>query len=276
MPSKSKGPDPADLQPITNARQASLDDEDAARPTGLPKGDELEKAARHESKRIRKLQSKLYADARYALLVVLQGRDASGKDGTVRKVFRSVNPMGCDVTSFKDPTEIEKEHDFLWRIEQRVPRRRMIGIFNRSHYEDVIAPRVHQTIPEKIWRARYDEINKFEQTLRENAVVILKFFLHISRDEQKKRLTDRLEDRKKNWKFRLGDLADPQVWDEYTAAYHDAIAKCSTSWAPWYLVPADDEDARDLLVARKIADTLDALKLRYPPLDPELKGIRIK
>ena len=276
MPSKSKGPDPADLQPITSARQVRLEDEDASRPSGLPKGDDLEKAAKHESKRIRKLQSKLYADARYALLVVLQGRDASGKDGTVRKVFRSVNPMGCDVTSFKAPTEIEKEHDFLWRIEQRVPRRRMIGIFNRSHYEDVIVPRVHKTTPEKVWRARYDEINKFEQTLTENAVVILKFFLHISRDEQKKRLTDRLEDRKKNWKFRAGDLDDRELWDEYTAAYHDAIAKCSTSWAPWYLVPADDEDARDLLVARKIADTLDALKLRYPPLDPELKGIRIK
>src|SRR5438874_11437540 len=198
MPRKSEKPDPAILQPVTNARQVSLADRDAAPPDGLPEGDALVKAAKRESKRIRKLQAKFYADARYALLVVLQGRDASGKDGTVRKVFRSVNPMGCDVTSFKEPTEIEKEHDFLWRIEQRVPRRRMIGIFNRSHYEDVIAPRVHQTIPEKIWRARYDEINKFEQTLRENAVVILKFFLHVSRNEQKKRLTDRLEDRKKN------------------------------------------------------------------------------
>src|SRR2546423_5592288 len=164
MPSKSKGPDPADLQPITSARQVRLEDEDASRPSGLPKGDDLEKAAKHESKRIRKLQSKLYADARYALLVVLQGRDASGKDGTVRKVFRSVNPMGCDVTSFKAPTEIEKEHDFLWRIEQRVPRRRMIGIFNRSHYEDVIVPRVHKTTPEKVWRAPPDANKKIEQT----------------------------------------------------------------------------------------------------------------
>src|SRR5438105_2085294 len=240
MPRKRKAPDPADLQPITRAQQVRLEDEDAARPKGLPKGDDLRSAARHESKRIRKLQSKLYADARYALLVVLQGRDASGKDGTVRKVFRSVNPMGCDVTSFKEPTEFEKEHDFLWRIEQRVPRRRMIGIFNRSHYEDVIVPRVHKTVPPNIWSARYDEINKFEQTLTENAVVILKFFLHVSHDEQKKRLTDRLEDRRKNWKFRLGDLDDRELWSEYTAAYHDAIAKCSTTWAPCYIVPAAD------------------------------------
>src|SRR6266513_1480355 len=220
MPSKSKGPDPADLQPITSARQVRLEDEDASRPSGLPKGDDLEKAAKHESKRIRKLQSVFYADARYALLVVLQGRDASGKDGTVRKVFRSVNPMGCDVTSFKAPTEIEKEHDFLWRIEQRVPRRRMIGIFNRSHYEDVIVPRVHKSLPKKVWSARYDEINGFERTLTDNSVVILKFFLHVSRDEQKKRLLERLEDRKKNWKFRAGDLDDRELWSDYTEAYH--------------------------------------------------------
>src|SRR5438045_8529657 len=142
MPMKRKPPDVADLQPITSPQQVRLEDEDAGRPKGLPKGDDLETAARHESKRIRKLQSKLYADARYALLVVLQGRDASGKDGTVRKVFRRVNPMGCEVTSFKVPTDIELEHDFLWRIEHRIPRRRMIGIFNRSYYDDVIVARV--------------------------------------------------------------------------------------------------------------------------------------
>lgn len=268
--------DPAELQPITSARQVKLDDADAARPKGLPKGDDLDDAAKRESKRLKKLQAKLYADARYALLVVLQGRDASGKDGTVKNVFRSVNPMGCDVTSFKAPTELELEHDFLWRIEQKVPPRRMIGIFNRSHYEDVIVPRVHKTVPKKVWSARYDEINRFEQTLTDNSVVILKFFLHVSRGEQKKRLIERLEDRKKNWKFRLGDLDDRALWSEYTDAYRDAITKCSSNWAPWYIVPADDEDARDLLVARKIADALDSLKLRYPPLDPKLKGLEIK
>jgi PPK2 family polyphosphate:nucleotide phosphotransferase len=264
------------LTPITESSQISLEDADAARPEDFPSGDELDKAIKHERKRLKKLQSVLYADGRYALLVVLQGRDASGKDGTVRKVFRSVNPMGCEVTSFKTPTDIELEHDFLWRVHQRVPRRRLIGIFNRSHYEDVIVPRVRKLVPKKILAARYDQINEFERTLSASSVVVLKFFLHVSRDEQKKRLTERLEDRKKNWKFRAGDLDDRALWTEYTAAYRDAIAKCSTTWAPWYVVPADDEDARDLLISRKIADTLDDLNLEYPPLDPALEGLEIE
>jgi PPK2 family polyphosphate:nucleotide phosphotransferase len=184
--------------------------------------------------------------------------------------------MGCEVTSFKVPTDVEREHDFLWRIEGRVPARRMIGIFNRSHYEDVIVPRVHRTLPEEVWSARYEQINAFEQTLTNNDVVVLKFFLHVSRDEQKKRLTDRLNDKRKNWKFREGDLDDRALWDDYTSAFHDMIEKCSTPWAPWYIVPADDEDVRNLFVARTIADTLDGLDLRYPLLDPKLKGLKIK
>ena len=268
-------PKSAKLKPITNAKQIKLGDADAARPDDVPRGDDLDKAAKHERKRLEKLQSVLYADGRYAVLVVLQGRDASGKDGTVKKVFRSVNPMGCEVTSFKVPTDVEQEHDFLWRIHQRVPRRRIIGIFNRSHYEDVIVPRVHKTLPKKEWSARYDQINEFEKMLSKNSVVILKFFLHVSRDEQKKRLEERLDDKKKNWKFGAGDLDDRALWTEYTAAYRDAIAKCSTSWAPWYIVPADDEDTRDLLVARTIADALDDLDLSYPPLDPKLRGLKI-
>jgi len=264
------------LKPITSAREIRLGDADAGRPEDVPRGDELDEAIRHERKRLKKLQSVLYADGRYAVLVVLQGRDASGKDGTVRKVFRSVNPMGCEVTSFKAPTDIELEHDFLWRIHQRVPRRRLIGIFNRSHYEDVIVPRVRKLVPRKVWSARYDQINEFEKMLCVNAVVILKFFLHVSRDEQKKRLKERLEDRKKNWKFRAGDLDDRALWTEYTAAYREAIAKCSTKWAPWYIVPADDEDARDLLVSRTIADVLDDLDLGYPALNAELEGLKIE
>jgi PPK2 family polyphosphate:nucleotide phosphotransferase len=184
--------------------------------------------------------------------------------------------MGCEVTSFKVPTEAELAHDFLWRIHRRVPARKIIGIFNRSHYEDVIIPRVHKSLPKKVWSARYKQINDFESMLVESSVVILKFFLHVSRDEQKRRLEERLEDRKKNWKFRLGDLDDRALWDEYTSAYRDAIAKCSTDLAPWYIVPADNEDARDLLIGRTIADALDDLDLRYPPLDPELKGLKIK
>lgn len=276
MPSKRDSLGDATLKPITKPGQIKLEDKDAAPPRGLPKGDDLDDALKKDRKRLRKLQSKLYADARYALLVVLQGRDASGKDGVVKKVFRSVNPMGCEVTSFKVPTEAERQHDFLWRIEQRIPRKRMIGIFNRSHYEDIIVPQVHGSMPEEVWSARYDQINEFERTLTENSVVILKFLLHVSRDEQKKRLTERLENRKKNWKFNLGDLDDRRLWDEYTTAYHDVIEKCSTEWAPWYIVPADDEDARDLLVGQKITETLDSLDLHYPPLDPDLKGLKIE
>src|SRR3954468_3114382 len=253
--------DPLKLEAIRSRDDIRLEDADARRPDDLPHGDDLDKAIKHERKRLKKLQSLLYADGRYALLVVLQGRDASGKDCTVKKVFRSVNPMGCEVTSFKVPTDIEQAHDFLWRIHQRVPKRGIIGIFNRSHYEDIIVPRVHKALPKKVWSERYEQINSFERILTENSVVIRKFFLHISRDEQKKRLEERLENRKKNWKFRLGDLDDRSLWDEYTEAYRDVIAECSTSWAPWYVVPADSEHARNLLVARKIADTLEALEL---------------
>jgi PPK2 family polyphosphate:nucleotide phosphotransferase len=253
-----------------------LSDPDAAPPKELRHKKNLDDDAEEHVERIAKLQQKFYADGRFALLVVLQGRDASGKDGTVRKVFRGVNPMGCDVTSFKAPTDLEKEHDYLWRIHDRVPPRRMIGIFNRSHYEDVIVPRVHKLIPKKVVKQRIKQINEFERMLTDNSVVILKFFLHVSRDEQKKRLIERLEDKKKNWKFRAGDLDDRKLWDDFTKAYRDAIAKTSTSWAPWYIVPADDEDVRNVLIARRIADTLDDLDLRYPALDPELEGIEVK
>jgi len=264
------------LKGITDRDQIRLDNGDAKPPDDAPTGDELKKAAKQERKRLKKLQSVLYADGRYAVLVVLQGRDASGKDGTVRKVFRSVNPMGCEVTSFKVPTDLERSHDFLWRVHQRVPRAGIIGIFNRSHYEDVIVTRVHKLVTSKVVTARYDQINQFEKILTENNVVILKFFLHVSQKEQKKRLEERLEDRTKNWKFRLGDLDDRALWDEYTAAYTDAIAECSTKWAPWHIVPADDEDTRDLLVAQTIADRLDDLDLKYPPLDPKLRDLEIE
>ena len=263
------------LRPVLKESKIDLRDR-AAEPRALSKGKGVKKSAKVQRKRIEKLQDVFYADARFALLVVLQGRDASGKDGTVKHVFRSVNPMGCEVTSFKQPTDEERSHDFLWRIEKRVPGKRMIGIFNRSHYEDVIVPRVHRKIDDDKLRKRYEEINDFERNLVENSTIILKFFLHISRDEQKKRLMERLKNPKKNWKFRAGDLDDRALWDEYTAAYHDMIAQCSTREARWYIVPADDEDARNLLIARTIADTLDRLKLRYPRVDPKLKKLKIE
>ncbi len=264
------------LQPVTTKHDVRLDDGHAHVHGHVKSGDALEAAMAKEVERVSELQRVLYADARYAVLIVLQGRDASGKDGTVKRVFREVNPQGCFVTSFKVPTEEDQSHDFLWRVHQRVPPKRMIGIFNRSHYEDVIVTRARKLLPKKVISKRFEQINDFERMLTENSVVVLKFFLHVSRDEQKKRLNERLEDRKKNWKFRLGDLEDRKMWDYYTKAYRAALLKCSTKWAPWYIVPADDEAVRNLLVARKIADTLDSLDLEYPPLDPELKGVKVE
>ena len=264
------------LKPIDSKTKIRLRDSDARAPKSSPAGDELDVLIKHEAERIAKLQHVFYADARYALLIVLQGRDASGKDGTIRHVFQAVNPQGCEVTSFKVPTEQERLHDYLWRVHQRVPARSMIGIFNRSHYEDVIVPRVHHDMPKRVWSARYEQINDFERMLSENSVVILKFFLHVSRDEQRRRLQDRLIDETKNWKFRVGDLDDRQRWDAYTKAYKGILSNCSTEYAPWYLVPADDKSLRNWLVARTIADTLDDLDLRFPPADPAVRSIEVK
>ncbi|HET9004710.1 MAG TPA: PPK2 family polyphosphate kinase [Gemmatimonadaceae bacterium] len=263
------------LDPIAPGERARLADSDARARGDLPEGDALEAAARKQTDRISDLQRVLYADARHALLIVLQGRDASGKDGTIRKVFTAVNPQGCEVTSFKAPTEAESRHDFLWRVHARIPALGMIGIFNRSHYEDVIVPRVHGDMKKKEWLARYDRINDFERLLTESGVVVLKFLLHISRDEQKQRLTDRLTDKTKNWKFRAGDLDDRALWSEYTKAYRSILEHTSTEDAPWFVVPADDNDTRDYLVARTIADALDDLDLRYPRASKDVLGLKV-
>ena len=264
------------LEPVRRKQSIRLGDSDARVREPTLDGDALEDATEKEVERISDYQKVLYADGRHALLIVLQGRDASGKDGVIRKVFAACNPQGCQVASFGVPTDLERRHDFLWRIHQHVPPRRMIGIFNRSHYEDIIVPRVHHLHPKKIWTERYDQINEFERTLSANDVTILKFFLHVSRDEQKVRLIERIENRKKNWKFRAGDLEDRAKWDEFTKAYKGVLSRTSTKWAPWFIVPADDEDVRDYLVARRIADTLKSLKLRYPPADPSIVGLKIK
>jgi PPK2 family polyphosphate:nucleotide phosphotransferase len=264
------------IKPIDPKKKISLKDGDASPPKGAPSGDKLEALTEKQTTRIAELQRVFYADARYALLIVLQGRDASGKDGTIRHVFSAVNPQSCEVTSFKVPTDAERHHDYLWRVHQRVPARGVIGIFNRSHYEDVLVERVHGIMPKKVCSERYDQINDFERMLADNGVVILKFFLHVSRDEQKRRLEERLTDETKNWKFRAGDLDDRALWKEYTAAYHDALRHCSKRHAPWYIVPADDKAVRNLLVARTIADTLDGLGLRYPPASAEVRALEIK
>ena len=264
------------LKPVTSGSSVALDDAHARARGPLKTGKALERATEKQVKRISDQQRILYADARYALLIVLQGRDASGKDGTIRKVFSAVNPQGCSVASFKAPTELEQHHDFLWRVHAQVPARGMIGIFNRSHYEDVIVPRVRRSITKKEWTARYEQINAFEDMLTANGTVILKFMLHISRDEQKRRLLERLTDETKNWKFRVGDIEDRERWDDFTKAYEAALRHTSTKRAPWYIVPADDDDVRNWLIARTIADTLEKLELRYPPADPAVLALDFK
>lgn len=264
------------LKPVSPQNPPRLRDEDAGPPRGAPEGNDLDKATRKQTDRLEKLQQLFYADGRYALLVVFQGRDASGKDGVIRKVIGAVNPLGCEITSFKVPSEEERSHDFLWRIHAKVPRAGIIGVFNRSHYEDVLVVRVNELVPKKVWGKRFNEINEFEHMLSLNKTVILKFMLHVSRDEQKKRLKARLADPTRNWKFRAGDLADRARWDPFTKAYRDAVVKCSTEWAPWYVVPADDKDLRDLLVARTIADTLASLDLRFPKTEKGAKDLVIE
>jgi PPK2 family polyphosphate:nucleotide phosphotransferase len=259
------------LKPVAPRAPLRLLDGDAQL-ADVPDADELKEGTAKFVDRIADIQRKFYADGRFALLIVLQGRDASGKDGTIRKVFTGVNPQGVQVVSFKVPSEEEQRHDFLWRIHRQVPARGMIGIFNRSHYEDVVVTRVKEIVPRKIWEARYAQINDFEKTLASNGVRILKFFLHVSRAEQKERLDKRLTDPEKNWKFNSGDLAERKKWDEYTRAYREAIRRCSTRWAPWYIVPADDKKVRNYLIARTIADTLGSMKLKWPKGDAEVIG----
>ena len=264
------------LEPVESKKDIKLGDAHARWSDHGRSEEELERLGARESARIAALQRVLWADGSRALLIVLQGRDASGKDGTIRKVFSSVNPQGCTVSSFKQPTELEARHDFLWRIHGQVPPKGMIGIFNRSHYEDILVPRVHGLVPKKVWSARYDQINDFERMLAGNGVVMLKVMLHISRDEQKARFEERITDESKNWKFRPGDLEDRERWDEFTKAYRGILERTSTEWAPWFVVPADDKDVRNYLIARRIADTLESLELDYPAPDPSLAEVEIE
>ena len=216
-------------------------------------------------KRIHELQDVLFAEAKHALLIVFQAIDAGGKDGAINYVFSGVNPQGCTVTSFKRPSTVELSHDFLWRHHVAVPGRGMIGIHNRSHYEAVVVERVKSIVPKKVWSARYDHINAFERMLADEGVTILKFFLHISKDEQKKRLEARLHDPLKNWKFEVGDLVERKLWDDYQAAFDDMLERCSTEHAPWYVVPADRKWFRNWVLSETIVHTMESLDMKYPP-----------
>ena len=252
------------LDPVLNDDPLELSDDDASAPKSIGKGDELKEKLDRQLEKLGELQNVFYADGRHSLLIVLQGRDASGKDGVVRTVIGACNPAGVRINSFKAPTPVELAHDYLWRVHQVMPEKGMMGIFNRSHYEDVLVVRVHEYVPESVWSQRYEQINNFEKMLTENGTVILKFFLHVSHDEQKERLRERVEDKTKNWKFNAGDLDERERWDEYTAAYRDALRKCSTDWAPWYVVPGDSNKARNYLIAKRIVHALEELKLEYP------------
>lgn len=218
----------------------------------------------------------MYSEAKHALLVVFQAMDGGGKDGAIEHVFSGVNPQGCSVTSFKVPSAIEKAHDYLWRYHQAVPPRGLIGIFNRSQYESVLVERVENLVPEKVWRRRYDQINNFEEMLAGENITILKFYLHISKDEQKKRMEARLEDPEKNWKFNTGDLATRAKWDQYMQAYEDLLNKCSTEHAPWYVVPANHKWYRNWVISDTIVRTLKELHMQYPAPEPGLDKVKVE
>jgi PPK2 family polyphosphate:nucleotide phosphotransferase len=237
--------------------------------TSLVKGGKSAAAEKGEKilQRLNDLQEMLYAGQEQRVLIVLQGMDTSGKDGTIRYLMRGFNAQGVRIVSFKKPTEAELAHDFLWRIHAQVPGNGEVTLFNRSHYEDVLVVRVHELVKEKTWRARYQQINDFEQMLSENGTLILKFFLHISKEEQRERLEERIQDPTKRWKFQHGDLEERKLWDDYIKAYEDALEQTSTKWAPWYIVPANHKWFRNYLVASTVAKQLERLDLHFPEPD---------
>lgn len=227
------------------------------------------------SQRMVELQQVLYAEGKHSLLIVLQAIDTGGKDGTIRHVFGPLNPQGVRVQGFKAPTAEELGHDFLWRIHNRVPQKGMIGIFNRSHYEDVLIARVHELVPKKVIEDRYEQINAFEKHLSANGVTILKFCLHISKEEQKQRLQSRLDRPDKHWKFSSGDLAERTLWDAYQKAFSKAISECSTPWAPWHVIPANRKWYRNYVITRIVLNALEEMKLQFPEPEEGLDKIVI-
>ena len=260
---------------VSPGKRIKLDEFDPRYDSGMEKEEALAEMQGHLAA-IDKLTYRLYAENRRSVLLVLQGMDTSGKDGTIRHVFAGVDPQACQIASFKQPTTLELAHDFLWRIHQQAPRRGNIGIFNRSHYEDVIVVRVHELVPEKEWRGRYDQINAFEKLLWDSSTTIIKCYLHISREEQRERLEARLKDPEKRWKFNLGDLEERKLWPEYQKASEDALTKCNTEYAPWYIVPADRKWHRNLIVSRILRETLERLDPQFPPAEPGIENVVVE
>lgn len=264
-------------QPLTvkPGKKIDLGEFDPADTGGFDKETALKETAENVAA-IDELTFRFYADNRRALLLILQGTDTAGKDGVIRRVMAGIDPIGCQVTAFKAPSEEELDHDFLWRINRALPRRGDIGIFNRSQYEDVLVARVRGLVPEKEWKSRYDRINQFEYLATEGGTTIIKCFLHISKDEQRKRLQKRIDDPKRRWKFQRGDLADRALWKDYQQAYEDALTKCNTEHAPWHIVPADHKWRRDQVVSRLLRETFERLNPQFPPAEPGIEGIVVE
>jgi PPK2 family polyphosphate:nucleotide phosphotransferase len=260
------------VEPGKPVRLADIDPADTG---GYGDKDEIEDELDDLLDRLYHLQERLYAEQKQSLLVVLQAMDTGGKDGTIKGVFRGVNPQGCVVWAFKVPTEEEMAHDFLWRVHAKTPRKGQLTIFNRSHYEDVVVVRVKSLVPEEVWRARYHRINDFERLLATADTRVVKLYLHISRDEQKRRLQARLDNPDKHWKFAVGDIAERERWDDYMAAYEEAINRCTTEHAPWYVVPSNKKWYRNLVIARAIVDTLESMDPHFPEPEENLEGITI-
>ncbi len=256
--------------------KVDLKDHDPDATPGFKERPDVDAMLLKSSSRMADLQYLMYAENKRALLVVLQAPDTGGKDGTIRHVLTGLNPAGVQVKSFKAPTNEELDHDYLWRIHHAVPNYGDFGIFNRSHYEDVIVVRVHDLVPRAVWAKRYDEINAFEKHLVENNVTVLKFYLHISRDVQRKRLLERLEDKRKWWKLSEADFSERRYWSDYQKAYEDALTKCSTKQAPWHIIPANKKWFRNLAVAEIMLETLESMDMKFPKPKIDPTKIRLR
>lgn len=259
---------------VEPGRKVNLDEVDPDFTDDHVSRDEADKDSESQIRRLEELQGRLFAEHKRSLLICLQAIDAGGKDGTIRHVLGAMNAQGCKVISFKEPTPLELDHDFLWRIHQHMPSRGDVAVFNRSHYEDVVIARVHELVPKKVLSARYAQINAFEYSLVQNQTHILKFFLHISKEEQLERFKARLEDPAKRWKISERDYTERTRWDDYMRAFEKALSKCSTDHAPWFIIPANKKWFRNLAVARIVVEYLDSLELKYPPPSVDLAKIR--
>jgi len=270
-----KGMKPSDYL-VPDGKKIGLANYDPDDTSGFKNRSEADKVLEKHRERLLELQELMYAEDKHALLVVLQAMDAGGKDGAIRHIFTGVNPQGCQVTSFKEPTPIEAQHDFLWRVHAAVPPKRMIGVFNRSHYESVLIVRVHDWITKQQASRRFEAINQFERLLADNNTTILKFFLHISKEEQRERLQERLDHPKKYWKVSPTDLKEREYWDKYMAAYEDVFNHCNAKHAPWYIIPANKKWFRNAVISQILVATLEGLKMKYPKAQFDRRRMKVQ